>query len=243
MNGYLYKVTHIPTGYLYFGSRKTPEGIAPDADSYMGSPKGSNMMLELFNTKPSEEFTKEILTVLPYDEVGELENLLIKEAWEKFGKVHEGGLVCNLHAGQAIIMTDEIRAKVGQANKTRVFTKEIRANMSAAMKGRKMPPFSDAHRAKLSAARLGTKASAATRAQMSADRKGKKMPPRSDAHKANLSAARKGQPSKSKKSVVNTETGLSWDSVTSAAQYAGVTVGRMSTIISKGKRGGIWRFA
>ena len=133
--GYLYKITHTPTGLMYFGSRKTPEGISVSADSYMGSPVGSNKMRELFDTCDESEFTKEVLTVGLYEDIVEAEVLLIKEAWEKFGKESEGGLVTNLAVGMAIIQTDEIKASKSASAKGRPKSAETRAKMSAAKKG------------------------------------------------------------------------------------------------------------
>ena len=109
--GYLYKTTHKPTGLIYFGSRKLKEGACPETEVYKGSPRGSNKMVKLFKECLESEFFKEVLTVGSYEEILELEKLLIEEAWEKFGKEHKGGIVCNLASGQAIVMTPEVLAK------------------------------------------------------------------------------------------------------------------------------------
>ena len=52
-------------------------------------------------------------------------------------------------------------------------TEEHKAKCSAALKGKKLPPFSDEHRRKISEARIGTKASEETKAKLSAQRQGK----------------------------------------------------------------------
>ena len=138
MNAYIYKITYIPTGVMYFGSRKTPEALTPETDSYMGSPtKGSNLMAELLATKPAADFSKEILTVVPYETVGELENLVITEAWEKCGKVSQGGLVTNLAAwGVSIEASQETRAKQSAANIGKPRSSATKAKQSAAMSGK-----------------------------------------------------------------------------------------------------------
>ena len=92
--GYLYCTTHIPTGLMYFGSRKRN----PDGDPYKGSPRGSNPMRKLFKSQPDTEFEKEVLFSGEYEDVLDMEPLLIKEAWSKFGKHTEGGSVTNMAA-------------------------------------------------------------------------------------------------------------------------------------------------
>ena len=106
MKGYIYKTTYLPTGEMYFGSRKLPEGLTPETDSYRGSPKkGTNRMAELFATRPDQEFLKEVLFEGKYVEILELENLVIEAAWEKWGIASEGGLVTNLAAWTGIDLT------------------------------------------------------------------------------------------------------------------------------------------
>jgi len=134
--GYLYKITHTPTGMLYFGSRKTPEGVSVSADTYMGSPVGSNRMRELFDTRPDTEFEKEILTVGLYADIVEMEPLLIQESWDKFGHEHEGGLVCNLVAWGHFVITDKVRAKMSAAREGFTHTQEAKDKISAANTGK-----------------------------------------------------------------------------------------------------------
>ena len=192
MKGYLYKITWTPEGLMYFGSRKTPEGLDVLADSYMGSPKGSNRMRELFDTRPDSEFTKEVLTVGLYEDIIELEPLLIQESWDKWGKESEGGLVCNLVAGKSVIQTDEIKAKISAAQKgvkRGPHSAEAKAKMSVAR--RRRPPPSAETRAKISAAQKGRTFSAESKAKMSAAKKGKKYGPRSAEAKARMAAAQK----------------------------------------------------
>ena len=230
MNGYLYKTTHAPTGYLYFGSRKTPEGIAPSADSYMGSPCGSNKMLELFNTCPSSEFTKEVLTVLPYEEVLDLENLLITEAWEKFGKAHEGGLVTNLVSGRVYIYTNEVKAKIGASSVGRqaflgrshsTAAKEKISLNHANVSGQNNPFFGKTHTpetvAKIRAANVGREVTVERREMLS-------------------------KASPNCKTVINTATGETWHSRGAAAKALGITRASMKWRIQNGSFGGIWRY-
>ena len=188
--GYLYKITHTPTGLLYFGSRKTPEGISVSADEYMGSPVGSNRMRELFDTRPDTEFEKEILTVGLYEDIIEMEPLLIQESWDKFGKESEGGLVCNLNISGSVVFTDDVRAKMSAAKRGKPKSAETKAKLSAAQKGIKRGSPSAETKAKLSAAHKGKTLSAETKAKMSAAQKGK---PKSAEARAKMSAAKKGK--------------------------------------------------
>ena len=126
--GYLYKTTHEPTGLMYFGSRKLKDGMRPETDEYKGSPRGSNRMVELFANRPETDFEKEVLTVGEYEDILELEKLLIEESWEKFGKESKGGKVCNLASGKAILMTPEILAKTRRtgSKQPKSFSKRIK---------------------------------------------------------------------------------------------------------------------
>lgn len=132
--GYLYKTTHNPTGLMYFGSRKLRGGEHPDNDGYFGSPKGTNRMLSLLKTRKKSEFGKEVLLVSDYDEVRELEELLILEAWDKFGKDN----VCNMAVGKAIDFTPEVRALMSKRAKGSIKpprSEEYRLAMSKKYKG------------------------------------------------------------------------------------------------------------
>lgn len=70
----------------------------------------------------------------------------------------------------------EARAKIRAARARQVITIETRAKMASAMRGKKMPPFSDEHRANIGTAQ-----------------RGKKRPTRSPEHCAKLSAAKSGK--------------------------------------------------
>ena len=162
--GYIYVTTYIPTGEKYFGSRKLKEGVTPETDGYRGSPADTNLMFKLFETRPAEEFSKDILFVGEYEEVVKLENLAIEAAWERWGKVSEGGLVTNLAAwGRKIVVTDEIRAKISATLKGKPKSAEHRSKMSAAASNPSVET-----RAKMSAAKKGKTHSAEARAKMSA---------------------------------------------------------------------------
>ena len=174
--GYLYKTTWTPEGLMYFGSRKLPEGVTPDEDEYMGTPCGTNKMLELFNTRPQSEFVKEVLTAGEYRDIIELETLLIVESWDKFGKAHEGGKVCNLAAAGGYIQTDETRAKISNSLKGGTHRAESKAKMSEARMGKS--PWNKGLK--------GGTYSAEHRANIAASLKGK---PKSEEHRANMTAA------------------------------------------------------
>ena len=213
--GYLYKITHTPTGMLYFGSRKTPEGVSVSADTYMGSPVGSNRMRELFDTRPDTEFEKEILTVGLYADIVEMEPLLIEEAWDKFGQEHEGGKVCNIVASGHYIITDAVKAKMSAS----------KLNMS------------DATRAKMSKAKLNM--SDATRAKMSAAQK-IRFSDKSARDQLSDYAAR-GRAAHMKQ-VINTDTSEVFESIKAAADHAGVLSQTMWKRVKCGQKGGIWRY-
>ena len=226
MKGYIYKTTYLPTGEMYFGSRKLPRGKTPETESYRGSPqKGSNRMAELFETKPAEEFSKKVLFKGSYAEALELENLVIEAAWEKWGKVSTGGLVTNLVAqwGKAIVFTAETRAKISEANKGKKKSAKARANMSASAKGKKM---SAKARANMSKASKGRIPNAIVRKKMSV------------AHKGKNSGAESGKA----KAVINTATGQVWPTATEAAKSQGITRVAMSARIARGTNGGIWKY-
>jgi len=216
MKGYIYKTTYLPTGEMYFGSRKLPEGKTPETDSYRGSPtKGSNRMAELFETKPAEEFSKEVLFEGEYEEVLELENLVIEAAWEKWGKVSEGGLVTNLVAmwGRSAVMSAETCAKMSASKSNQSAKTRAKISASAKMRtGEKAPNF-------------GKTASAEKRAKIGMAQKGKT-----------------GANSNTGKAVINTATGKVWTTATEAAKSQGITRVAMSARIARGSNGGIWKY-
>jgi len=73
-------------------------------------------------------------------------------------------------------------------------TAETRAKLSAANKGKKLPPFSDEHCARISAGNLGKKKSPEAIAKRLNTIKGRKYPPLSDEHKRKIGLAHKGRP-------------------------------------------------
>jgi hypothetical protein len=79
--GYLYCITHEPTGLMYVGSRKGD----PDGDHYLGSPAGKNKMRELFDTRDISEFEKDVLFVSDYDSIVSGEPGLIKAMMDEYG--------------------------------------------------------------------------------------------------------------------------------------------------------------
>ena len=157
--GYLYKTTYKPTGLMYFGSRKLKAGLCPETEAYRGTPCGSNKMKELFETCHESAFVKEVLTVGEYSEIVEFEELLIKEAWEKFGKESEGGLVCNLNVAGKIIYTKEVRAKMSKSNTGKKQSSATKAKLRKIRLGRtpgnKGVPMTPEQRRKMSIAKTG----------------------------------------------------------------------------------------
>jgi hypothetical protein len=135
--------------------------------------------------------------------------------WERFYIAHyghklTGGILRNINGGGDgnYDPTGVIGAKIGEANRRRVFTPEMRANLGRAHKGKtisaehrealsralKGVPHSPEHNAKKSLAlkgRPGQPLSAETRAKLSTARKGVA---KSSEHKAKISAAHKGKP-------------------------------------------------
>lgn len=197
--GYLYKTTWLPEGLMYFGSRKLPEGVTASEDTgYMGSPKGTSKMLELRKTRPESEFAKVILYVGKYEVVRELEPLLIKESWDKWGKYSEGGLVTCLAAGKAIDVRGipksiAHRDAISSTLMGHGVSPSTRRKMSLAKKGKRRGPHSAETKAKMSAAAKGRALSAATKAKISVAKKGKKFGPPSAETRAKISAAKKGK--------------------------------------------------
>jgi len=100
----------------------------------------------------------------------ELEALVIGEAWDKFGKEQDGGLVCNLQNGvfPAFAMSgpksEAHQRKLSEANKGKKRSEAAKRKMSEANKGRK---HSEATKRKISEAAKGKKKSEATKRKMS----------------------------------------------------------------------------
>ncbi|MGI9250806.1 MAG: GIY-YIG nuclease family protein [Pseudohongiellaceae bacterium] len=88
--------------------------------------------------------------------------------------------------------SDETREKMKVAWKSRL-TPEYRAKLSAALTGRKLPPFTPERCAAISARVKGRRLSPITRAKLSAAHKGKKRGSPSAITRAKLSAALKGR--------------------------------------------------
>ena len=96
---YVYLILHGPTDAMYIGQRTKAftDGNPIMLDEYGGSPSKSNHMYDLQKTRPAEEFAKTIVkTFTDREESFDFEGGLIRAAWNRFGKVADGGLVCNL---------------------------------------------------------------------------------------------------------------------------------------------------
>ena len=98
--GYVYRVTHKPSGLMYVGVRKLSPGEAPLTDGYMGSPAGRNAMRALLDSQPLREFRKEILFAGSWEDAAEREPKLIQREIDKHGGPGDpGGRVTNLWLG------------------------------------------------------------------------------------------------------------------------------------------------
>lgn len=153
--GYIYKITHIPTGRYYIGQHKSPEFD----EKYWGS---GTVINNLYTKHPKEEFTREILAwASDIEELNNLEAKFVDVATIKKPKC------LNLKTGGNVVefseemkrkisngMTEDGRKRLSEFSKTRTYSKETRAKISKANKGRKL---SEEHKRKISEANKGRK--------------------------------------------------------------------------------------
>ena len=241
--GYLYKTTYKPTGLMYFGSRKLPEGVTALEDSYMGSPKGSNKMRELFDTRDESEFTKEVLTVGEYEEIAEMEPLLIQDSWDKWGKEYQGGLVCNLTASRKVfVYTDEVRAKITGRPAGTPMTDKEKLDISKRVSGKGNPMYGVSGKDAPCYGRTGDKHPMFGK-NHTPDTIEKMRIANSGSNNGMFGKrGLRGGDSPRAKAVVNTLTGQVWPTITDAARDEGVSNSTISTRISRKSYGGIWKF-
>jgi len=164
----------------------------------------------------------EIVTECKEEELNQLERYY-QELYNCLGK---GGLNCVYQdLGDGIrIVSDETRRKISIANTGRKFTKSHKKNLSKARKGIKL---SKEHVEKMRISSTGKKHTDETKLKIGLKHKGKKI---SDKHKLILSKGRiwkrpigyNGNKSKinhkDSKLVINTETGIYYDNIASAAR-------------------------
>jgi len=196
--GYIYVITHIPSGRYYIGQRKNSN---PEKDDYWGS---GVAWKQIFNKHPKKEFEKQIIA-LAYSKK-ELD-ALEKEA---IGELYQSDPLCkNLMAGGNTHMwSEESRRKLSKfrLSHPRQMSEEQRKRLSEANSGEnnyffgkhftgKNNPFYGKHhsvktRAILSKKNKGRKLSEETKRKMSLVGRGK---PKSETMKKHLSEARKGR--------------------------------------------------
>jgi len=135
-------------------------------------------------------YAPENVVLLTIEEHAEAHRLLYEEHGRWEDKVAWLGL-----SGQ--IGKDEmIRELQKEAQKKRAVTmnsEDYKSKMSAAKKGKKMPPRTAEWRAKISAAKKGQKHTEESKAKMRASHTGKKRGPHSEESKAKMRAAKKGK--------------------------------------------------
>ena len=83
---YVYELVDRKHGYRYYGQRYVDPEIPPEDDGYLGSPGVGNHWRKVVSESGASDICKRVLFVGNYLEVGELESLVIREAWDKYGK-------------------------------------------------------------------------------------------------------------------------------------------------------------
>lgn len=176
--GYIYKITHVPSGRYYIGLHK---GCNPDGDGYMGSGK---VWKRIVRNHPSLEFRKEVLAFAKTKE-----SLCLLEK-EYISDLYLTDSLCmNCVAGGGIPptvneMTLEQRKKRIESIKKWASTDENKARISKRFTGVKVP---EEVKKKISESEKGKKVSLETRRKMSES--AKKRPARvfSEEHKSKIS--------------------------------------------------------
>lgn len=197
-HGYIYVVTHIPTGRYYIGQRRS---IDPDNDKYMGSGKAWKQILA---AHPAEEFSKKILARSDdQEELNKLEEKFVGDLYDTDDKCK------NLMSGGRVhIWSRESREKMSKLKlgKPSRLSAEARALRSKRMSGErnyfygkrmtgKDNPFyrhkhTEETKQKIREKNLGRIIPEETRGKMSDSRKGMVL---TLEHRKHISEARKGK--------------------------------------------------
>lgn len=138
---FIYKTVNRKNGKIYIGSHNGEED-----DSYLGSGK---LFLKALNKYGKENFIRETITeCLPE------ENLLLEEKYiNEYNSLQPYGYNISPTGGHGLNgkMSDETKKKISKANKGKIRTNEMRANISKAAKGKRVGekhPFYGKHHTK-----------------------------------------------------------------------------------------------
>lgn len=147
MFGYIYKITHIPSGRYYIGQH---QGSNPETDNYYGS---GTVWVRILKKHAKSEFKKTILgTANSIEELNSLEESCI-------GNLYDTDKLCmnRKSGGLGSVASEEWKSDIskkmignknGKGNKGRVFSKETLIKMS--ISARNKPPVSDKTRQRIS---------------------------------------------------------------------------------------------
>lgn len=179
--GYIYKVTHVPTGRYYIGLHK---GDTPECDGYMGS---GTVWKKILLNHPVVEFRKEVLaTAKTKEELAAKEKKLISKLFlsDPLCKncIPGGGTPPSVND-----MSDDSKKKrVDNIKKYWSSQRSLdhKRTLSERMTGRQV---SKSTKAKISKARSGIKPTVETRRKMSESAKARPKRTLSDSHKNRIS--------------------------------------------------------
>lgn len=159
MFGYIYKITHIPSGRYYIGQHKSPEFDK----NYWG--KG-HVIRQLYTKHPKEEFTREVLCwANSYEELNALEAEYVNK------ETLEDPKCINLKTGGDVYKyTTQAKKKMSLSAKGRTMSEETKQKISNALSNRTL---SEEHKRKLSIYHTGRKHSEETRHKLSISHMGK----------------------------------------------------------------------
>ena len=183
--GVIYKITNTIDGKIYIG--KTKQKLSKRISQHKcDSKKGSLGIGAAIRKYGWENFTVEVIEECPIELLNEREIFFIAELNSK--SPHGYNLTDGGDGGKGYSPNKETRDKISvklksmghkpPSQKGKTFSKEHKANISAAKTGKKRKPLSKGHKKKISAKLKGIKRSPETRARMSVAQKvaGKKPP-------------------------------------------------------------------